>query len=272
MSNPPLTALTQQQLTPLFDDLRQQGLVLATVVNVQQLSTNVWLDSGDVESRKKGCLLLLGHGGRLFWQRYQQTEPEAVDPVDTFSSRISAQALQQHLPSITREQLFPAANCPANLMALGREIGWHTPSPLGMGINAQYGLWSAYRALWWLDAELEEPAASAFNTMRGPDNNVLPVAADICSQCTTQNCLQACPATALSMDNIPNLQQCADFRLAANSSCSNTCLARMACPVAAEHRYTTEQMTYHYDLARSQIHLFSSQARQENSQQDKPAT
>ena len=119
-----------------------------------------------------------------------------------------------------------------------------------MGINADYGMWSAYRALWWLDAELEAVSLSA--------------AQDICSECETQDCLHACPANALVAGAMPDLRKCADFRLSAESACADTCVARMACPVAAEQRYTPEQMAYHYDLARSQIHLFSTRAQQES--------
>ncbi len=252
MSNPSQSLLTQQQLIPLFDALAQRGLVLATLVNVTQLPDEVWLN--DKADKQVGTLLLIGHGGRLFWEHYQQVEPATDDPVDNFSATISAQALRQHLPDISNEQLFPLADCPVNLMALGRVLGWHTPSPLGMGINAKYGMWSAYRALWWLDVELE--------TLPVENEQALGSINNLCSQCTTQACLQACPAQALNMTAPPNLQRCADYRIAVDSDCAATCLARMACPVTPEHRYTKEQMAYHYDLARSQIHLFSSHAQQ----------
>lgn len=257
MSNPSLATLTQQQLVPLFDALAQEGLVLATVVNVQQLPATVWLDPTDTGRKASGSLLLLGHGGKVFWERYQGTEPVSTDPVDHFSAMISAKAIQKYLPNIHHEQLFPLAECPINLMALGRELGWHTPSPLGMGINAQYGLWSAYRALWWLDAELEGAAVVHYD-LQNSDTTT-----DICKQCATQECLHACPASALSADTSPNLQKCADYRLAVASDCHDTCIARRACPVATEHRYSAEQMAYHYDLARSQIHLFSSRKAEE---------
>lgn len=241
--------LNHQQLQPLLADLAAQGLVLATAVSVRQLPDTIWLDAEAAYKtyKKAGTLLLLGHGGRLFWQQYQQSIPAPNDPVDHFSAEISMQALQHYVPAIKHEILFPSPECPVNLMALGRAMGWHSPSPLGMGINADYGMWSAYRALWWLDTEIEEA--------------VLPVAHDVCSECLTQNCLQACPADALSIGSMPNLQKCADSRLQPDSHCEATCLARMACPIALEHRYTSQQMAYHYDLQRSQIHLFSSGAK-----------
>lgn len=255
-----LPALTQQQCMPLFDELAQQGLVLATIVSMRQLPDTIWLDKA--YRKDTGCLLLLGHGGRLFWERYKNYCTVSVlttaDPVDHFSATVSKRALQHHLSHITREAMFPLTDCPVNLMALGQFLGWHTPSPLGMGINAQYGMWSAYRALWWLGAEAEtEIIRSARDEVAIPET-------DICSQCITQDCLLACPASALAMGAMPNLQRCADYRLLADSACQDTCRARMACPVVPEHRYTGEQMAYHYDLRRSQIQLFSSAAQQQN--------
>ena len=235
--------LNQQQLDAIFTHLSEYGLVLSTAIGVKQLPDDIWLQSA-TPRKKTGTLLLIAHGGRSFWQAYKNTAPYHVDPIDHFSALTSETALQAHLPDIKREILFPAPDCAVNLMLLGRVLGWHTPSPLGMGINPHYGMWSAYRALWWLDAEVE--------TVQ------LPQPHDVCSECTSQACLQACPAQALTFGTTPDLQECADFRLEPDSACAATCLARMACPVAEAHRYTDEQMAYHYDLGRSQIQLFSS--------------
>ncbi|MGB1257077.1 MAG: hypothetical protein ACPG51_14510 [Thiolinea sp.] len=241
--------LTQQLLQPLLTDLAEQGFVLATAVGVQQLPAGVWLSPAGICD---GTLLLTGHGGPLFWKKFKSSVPAAIDPVDHFSATVSEQLLQKYLPAVARRRLFPSLECPVNLMALGQAIGWHAPSPLGMGINADYGIWSAYRALWWLDAEIETAA--------------LPVAKPICSECVTQDCIQACPGNALELNKLPDLQRCADLRLQPESVCAETCVARMACPFAAEQCYTSEQMAYHYDLVRSQIHLFASKTEQDKKQ------
>ena len=43
-------------------------------------------------------------------------------------------------------------------------------------------------------------------------------------------------------------QGCVNYRVSENT-CRNTCLARMACPVGPEHRYTEDQMAYHYGVS-----------------------
>ena len=43
-------------------------------------------------------------------------------------------------------------------------------------------------------------------------------------------------------------QACVDYRVAENT-CRDTCLARQACPVGPDHRYSREQMGYHYRIS-----------------------
>ena len=235
-----------QAIDQIRSEFADVGLLLCDVKPVTDLPDSVWLspDTPDKTRFKSGSLLLVGHAGKRFWEEFNQSEfwlnsPES-DPVDNYSSAITQQALDKHLSSIAKQLLFPASDCPVNLMALGRELGWHTPSPLGMGIHEKYGLWSAYRAVWWLDEAFPE------NTSRTP-------ATDVCAQCLTQECVAACPGSAVTYDNNPDLGRCADYRLEDNSQCAATCLSRLACPHAPEHRYTETQMHYHYDLALSAI-------------------
>ena len=193
-------------------------------------------------------LLLIGHAGKKFWDVFQSRIADEVmlkpDPVDRYSRDITAEALEKHLPNINKWLLFPADDCPINLMALGRAFNWHTPSPLGMGIHWNYGLWSAYRAVWWVDVECEGQVS---------ESQVKSPATDICSQCETQECVASCPADAIQYRENPDLSSCADYRLQDSSQCESTCLARMACPYAGEHRYIEQQMAYHYELSRSSI-------------------
>ena len=114
------------------------------------------------------------------------------------------------------------------------------------GSDHQYGLWSAYRALWGLDAEPESPTQAK------------QVSSSICADCQTQECVQRCPAEAVSYGTMPDITRCADYRYQADSTCQSSCQARLACPVAAEHRYTSAQIAYHYDLKRSLLHHYRS--------------
>jgi ferredoxin len=241
--------LKPEPMESLKAQLADHGLVLCELVAVADLPDSVWLDKPAFQG---GSLLLTGHAGTAFWQAISSAWPQGSDPVDQFSAKVSEQALQAYLPNTSRQCLFPDDHCPVNLMALGRVLGWHSPSPLGMGIHAEYGLWSAYRALWWLDTALKTPENRS-------DKALPAIANTICAECETQACISACPASALSAQRMPDLSACADYRLSKDSQCHSDCLARQACPVATEHRYTQAQMAYHYDLSRSAIANYRSQ-------------
>ena len=233
------------------------GLLLCDVQPVDTLPNNIWLTEAQFE---RGSFLLLGHAGSDFWQAFKQSNIKGSDPVDRFSREVSERALQKCFPDIARKCVFPSDDCSINLMALGKAFGWHYASPLGMGIHRKYGLWSAYRALWWLDTEdLKSSGIMSVQPLSEPsDTEQLLPAKDICAECKTQECVTACPAEAVMYQTIPNLSKCADYRLEDASNCASTCLSRMACPYAAKYRYTQEQVSYHYDLARSAIAAYRS--------------
>jgi hypothetical protein len=251
---------TLGSIKALKSDLAKQGFLLCDIKSIASLPDSVWLGPKPIEY-VSGCLLLVGHAGKKFWEVFSERQTEKTmqkpDPVDHYSADLSRQAIETHLGSVSVKQLFPAANCPINLIALGKAFGWHSRSPLGMGIHEEYGLWSAYRAVCWLDLELPEKLTHTVDP-------VLPSApsdiSNICSQCITQDCVTACPADAINFYKNPDLGRCADYRLQDESQCESTCLSRMACPYASEHRYTDSQMAYHYELARSAIANYRKQS------------
>ena len=224
------------------------GFLLCDVKSISSLPDSVWLN--DIPDQyQAGSLLVLAHAGKKFWEIFSRKESEGLlatqDPVDNYSATLSEQVIDNHLEGVSRQQLYPISECPINLMALGKAFGWHAPSPLGMGMHQKYGLWSAYRAVWWLDIDVPK--------------SFLTKASDVCVSCQTQDCVSACPAEAITLAKNPNLSSCADYRLQGESLCASTCLSRMACPQASEHRYTDTQMAYHYELARSAIAKYRSQ-------------
>lgn len=231
------------QFNQFRETLAASGFHLCDVMALSALPDDIWLSQPNLS---EGYLLLVAHAGPDFWQAYTKSGITGDDPVDHFSARMTEQALAQFFPDIQRELLFPRDDCPMNLMALGRAFGWHHASPLGMGINETYGLWSAYRAVWWLDSEPLSPQTPLVG------------APDICSGCETQDCIKTCPADALTLGAMPNLGNCVDYRLSDKSDCVSGCVARLACPYASQYRYKEAQIAYHYDLAISGIAAYRS--------------
>lgn len=171
-------------------ELAKSGFLLCDTRTIASLPSSIWLKPSLIPQRyQSGSVLLVAHAGKQFWQAFSQNttdeNKQKPNPVDTYSVGVTELTLEKCLPSVTRQRLFPHADCPVNLLALGRAFGWHSPSPLGMGIHKQYGLWSAYRAVWWLDIDLPEgaPVREKF---------------DVCLQCQTQECVAACPSSAVT--------------------------------------------------------------------------
>ncbi len=176
-------------------------------------------------------VILLGNAGGLFWQSLQASTIESDHPVDGHAVRLVTQAIEQFLPQSHARLLFPITG-QVPLQQLGKRAGWHSSSPMGVGINAKYGLWYAYRAVLISDAD--------WPLQTQVDNH------SPCSSCIAKACIASCPANVLSTTEAIKLTRCIDYRLKPASSCANTCLARCACPEGKSFRYTDEQINYHY--------------------------
>jgi hypothetical protein len=192
-----------------------------------------------------GSLLLIGNAGSMMWQKLPADWHRSDNPIDDYTSQTVQQLVEKHLADLSAAMLFPdnASRRPLpSLQQLGRLAGWHCDSPLGIGVHAEHGLWYAYRAVVYLPISL--PGERPTN----------PPAADLgigaghspCLDCVDQPCISACPSKALSDDRPPDMQRCAGFRLKPDSMCRTSCAARLACPVAPQWRYSTEQIAYHY--------------------------
>lgn len=179
-------------------------------------------------------LLLIGNSGPTLWQVMPANYLQRQHPVDEYTAETLQQLFPAELPDVHWQVLFPAladAHVP-NLQQLGQLAGWHHPSPLGNGINRLCGLWFAYRAVVVVDRWL-------------PPSKPL-VGDSPCLSCVNTPCIAACPASALVVGQIPRLVACVKYRSEPRSACAQTCLARLACPVATECRYTEDQTSYFY--------------------------
>lgn len=176
-------------------------------------------------------LLLTGHGGRLFWEKLQEAGMETADPVDTFSTQLTQQFISDYLGNPPHLLLYPSGDYLVPLTQLGEWAGWSHPSPIGQGISAEFGVWFAYRTAVLVNGNFP-------TTPRLQTNSP-------CQSCADKPCVTACPAGAVQADGF-QMSPCINFRLRTHSPCADRCLARMACPVAPEHRYTLPQIQYHY--------------------------
>lgn len=180
-------------------------------------------------------LLVIGSAGAHLWQKMPSSYLKRENPVDEYSAELIENLMSQLIPGEEWSLLYPAKSAEApmpNLQRLGRLAGWHNDSPLGNGISQVYGLWFAYRAV----VALSKPLAPS----------VRQIGESPCVSCSGTPCISACPAAALSVGNVPNLESCVQYRTTVESPCAENCLARVSCPVGAEWRYTDDQINYFY--------------------------
>lgn len=196
-------------------------------------------------------LILIGHGGTTLWQAIQEANrahqiETKIDrnsdehPIDTFSIATVQHFLQTEWAGCDYEILYPGSRT-IGLQSLGKQAGWHHPSPFMVGINEYFGSWFAYRVAVLANTQL--PLTSKVETVSP------------CSSCRDRVCVTACPAQALN-DGQFHLEKCLDYRQQASSLCEKTCLARVACPVGDAHRYTDAQMNYHYGRSINMIRIW----------------
>ena len=175
-------------------------------------------------------LVVAANGGAAFWNELQAFGMHGDNSVDEFSRHLAERFIAEYLQCDDALHLYPG-HYAIPLQQLGSLAGWHHPSPLGLGIHAEFGLWFAYRSVFLITQSL--PPIAAMPT-ESP-----------CASCADKPCVAACPPGAVRAEQALGLTTCIEFRLQPASMCATQCMARAACPVGAEHRYEDEQTAYH---------------------------
>jgi ferredoxin-like protein FixX len=216
--------------SPLLND---NGLNMQAVFNLSELPEEITsLIRCDPDTTRFKQLIIFAHGGRRMWESVQASRfTDADEPIDSFSIDLVRRYFSETCSENTFEVLYPGSKQVVPLQKLGRLAGWHHDSPFRIGVNLVWGSWFAYRVAVLADTEFEA--------------TLLFTAASPCLSCTDKPCLSACPAEALECGDF-SLKLCIDYRLREHSQCKAQCLARLACPVGCEHRYSMEQINYHY--------------------------
>jgi hypothetical protein len=181
---------------------------------------------------------MVGVIGSAFWPHFKASpyfSDGQSDPLDRWSRAIGEE-LAARLGGIA---LFPFDGPPYHpFQRWADRAGPTQPSRMLLRIHPEHGLWHAYRFA------LALPLAAA--TRR--DRTSLPAdpPIDLCTACSGQPCLQACPVGAYTGEAFV-LEACAGhLHSGAGADCMQSgCLARRACPVTPQLRYTPEHAAFH---------------------------
>ncbi|MCP4361431.1 MAG: hypothetical protein GY796_25755 [Chloroflexi bacterium] len=224
--------------------LAAAGLNLAALLDVSAMSHHLCqqLTAANIPIHNYATLLLVGHGGRRLWTQLQKVGLHGPNPIDEYSLTLTRRFIADYLEEPDYLQLYPDVPFQPPLSQLGEVTGWSYPSPIGLGIHPQFGLWFAYRTAFLLKGRQSVIKSEA--------------AVSPCDTCLEKPCITSCPADAVQPTQF-DIFACADYRITAQSACADRCLARLACPVAPHHRYTIEQIQYHYHLSLTTIKQYS---------------
>jgi hypothetical protein len=179
-----------------------------------------------------GTVLMVGNAGPALWRVFPQA-PEANDGqpngLDRWTRRVMTELARRH----GARAILPFDGPPyAPFQRWAQRAEPVAPSPIGILIHPDYGLWHAYRGALVFAGALELPA---------PDDRPRP-----CDRCPDQPCLTTCPVGAFTGEGYA-VGVCADHiaEPEGRDCVAGGCLARRACPVGAAYRYAPEQAAWH---------------------------
>ncbi|MDA9008825.1 hypothetical protein N9K16_02575 [Alphaproteobacteria bacterium] len=178
-----------------------------------------------------GTLVLLGNVSDSYWHQFSNS-PEylvgAPDPLDRWSRRV----ISKLSIDLDARALFPFDGPPYfPFQRWAAKAEPLAPSPLGLYISPEFGLWHAFRGALLFNCSFEVPTAA---TQSSP-----------CLTCVDQPCLNTCPVGAFSVGGY-DVNGCYS---SISSDTERTCLgkgcqARLACPVGANYVYGEDQMRF----------------------------
>ena len=225
MSNP------HQTFKSFVAQLNRVGLNLCASFNLGNLPQTVKKTLPGNAQQHFRSLLLVGTNGGNFWQHLQTMDEKQDHPFDMISQRLTEEILTHSYPQIKTLCLYPSSEYVLPLQQLGHLVGWGRPSILGLDINQEYGTWFAYRTALLVSELLPQTKTSE--------------AQPVCEVCIDKPCRSICPVNAVQSLGNFDILACSDYRVEENSTCAKKCLARLACPVGQDYRYSTDQLEHH---------------------------
>jgi ferredoxin len=177
-------------------------------------------------------LVLIGFIGREHWPSFTAS-PEAADgkpdPLDRWSRRI----LSAIAVTLGATPIFPFDGPPwAPFQRWAQQAEPVYPSPLGVRIHPDWGLWHAWRGALAFRQHIDLPE---------PDRRPSP-----CESCPDKPCLTACPVGAFASGQYDVAACVAHIDALKGADCMEQgCRARRACPEGAAYRYGGDQAEFH---------------------------
>lgn len=177
-------------------------------------------------------VLLVGQAGAVLWPhflRWRERQPQVIaNPLDTWSREVIGAVAKDFGARAVSPSDKPYL--PFQQWAMRAEK--LKPSPLGILMHPQYGLWHAYRGALLFEDEIALPQQHE--------------AVHLCDACVAKPCLKSCPVDAYSTEGFAYQACLAHVRGADGEPCrSGGCLDRNACPYGTDYRYPPDVQAFH---------------------------
>ncbi|RTM02593.1 MAG: 4Fe-4S dicluster domain-containing protein [Hyphomicrobiales bacterium] len=177
-------------------------------------------------------VLLVGQAGAAPWPHFQrwlgQPGRPVANPLDTWSREVIGAVAR----SCGARAVSPSDRPYLPFQQWAMRAEGLKPSPLGVLMHPQYGLWHAYRGALLFEDEISPPEAHE--------------AIHLCDTCVDKPCLKSCPVDAYSGQGFAH-EACLDHVRGPRGEPCRTggCLDRNACPYGTDYRYPPEVQAFH---------------------------
>lgn len=180
------------------------------------------------DGREGRSVVLLGNAGPGMFRRFSEVRDPARELLDDWSAE-TVGALAQALGGWP---LFPFQRPHLPFQRWAQKAEPCRPSPIGILLHSQYGLWHGYRGAIAFAQRLELPAR--------------PTPAHACDTCPDRPCLNTCPVHAFSERGYDVPACAAHLARPEGADCMALgCRARRACPVGRRYQYEPAQAHFH---------------------------
>lgn len=177
-------------------------------------------------------VVLIGNVGSSLWAAFAASPEfgdEAAHPMDRWTRRVVS-PLSQRVGATAMYPFGGPPHHPFQRWAQRAEDVY--PSPLGLLIHPEHGLWHAYRAALLFPERIELPEKSE--------------RASPCAACVERPCLSACPVGAFSGNSFDSASCARHIASPQGSRCMDAgCRARLGCPIGAAKAYAPDQQRFH---------------------------
>jgi hypothetical protein len=178
------------------------------------------------------AVLLVGQAGNVPWPHFLKWRAskngELENPLDTWAREVIGAVAEKFGARAVSPSDRPYL--PFQQWAMRAE--GLRPSPLGILMHPEYGLWHAYRGALLFDVAVAvEPSRDSMH---------------LCDLCEGKPCLKSCPVGAYSESGFAHQNCLTHVRGPLGGPCREAgCLDRNACPYGAEYRYPADEQAFH---------------------------